>query len=124
MDQKKEFKDVDLMTKEDAIKEVKRFFKGNKKFIDMAVSIILSTHHFEKLDSLELMSNNWNWEKFMKITLDTKTGFKQFYYRKGNPKYAPGNVAPHLEGNKTFDIDGFRIVIYETKTSKAEEYEF
>ncbi|UII56682.1 hypothetical protein LS684_04245 [Cytobacillus spongiae] len=121
-DEKIEFEDSVSMTKEDAIEAIKKFFKGNKKFIDLASSIILSTHHFNKLNSMDFQTENWNWEKFMKISIDTEIGFKHFCYRKGNKKYAPGNVRADLEGNNTHEIDEFNLVIYYRENQKLEEY--
>lgn len=121
-DQKVDFEEIESMPKEEAIQKVKLFFKDNKKFVDMATSIILSSHHFIKLGSMDFQTDNWNWEKFMRISIDTELGFKSFIYRKGNKKYAPGNVAAHLEGNKTHDIDEFSMIIYYRDEQKSEEY--
>lgn len=124
IDKKIEFEDIVSMTKEEAIKEVKRFFKGNKKLIGLASSIILSTHHFTKLNSMNFCTDNWNWEKFMRISIDTEIGFKQFGYRKGNKKYAPDKVKSDLEGNKTHNIDEFYLSIYYKENQKMEDYTF
>lgn len=121
MDKVKEFEEVEMMAKEDAINEIKEFFKGNKKFIEQAILLIYSTHHFEKINKLQFIKDNWNWEKLLSISIDTKTGFKQFYYRKGNKKYAPND---ERDGNKTYDIDEFSLTIYYSESKKIEEFTF
>ncbi len=121
MDKVKDFEEVELMTKEEAIYEIKEFFKGNKKFVEHAIFLIYSTHHFEKINKLQLISDNWNWDKLLSITIDTQTGFKQFSYRKGNKKYAP---SAEREGNRTSDINGYILTIYYRENQKTEEFTF
>lgn len=117
----KEFKEVESMTKEEAVNEVKAFFKGNKKFIEQAIFLIYSTHHFEKIESLEIAKDDWNWEKYLSISIYSNTGFKSFCYRKGNKKYAP---TVEREGNKTSDIDGFKLTVFYSGNAEMEEFEF
>lgn len=120
---RKEFQEVELMTKEEAISEVKAFFKGNKKFIEQAILLIYSTHYFEKLGNLEITKDDWNWEKYLSITIYSEAGFKHFCYRKGNKKYA-STINSVLEGNKTADIDGFKLSVYHSKNKELEEFDF
>lgn len=120
-DKEKEFKEVESMTKDEAITEIKKFFKGNKKFIEHALVLIYSTHGFVKLNSIKISTDNWNWEKFLSITIDSKLGFKQLYYRKGNKKYASPKI---IEGNKTHDIDEYVLTIYYTGVNETERYTF
>lgn len=120
-DIEKVFEEIEIMTKDNSINEVKKFFKGNKKFIEQAILLIYSTHHFEKINKLQLINDNWNWEKLFSISIDTQTGFKQFCYRKGNKKYAP---SAEREGNKTYDIDEFRLTIYYRENQKIEDFTF
>lgn len=122
LDNKVEFKNVGSMTKEEAIEHIEKHFKGNKKFIDQTKVFVYSTHGFIKINSMNLQTDNWNWEKFMSITVDTELGFKNFYYRKGNKKYSPENVSSDLKGNKTHDINEFAISVYYSKDQKIEEY--
>ncbi|MFE7152559.1 hypothetical protein, partial [Heyndrickxia sporothermodurans] len=67
-DKEKEFEETKMMSKEDAVNEIKDFFKGNKKFIEQATLMIYSTHHFEKLNRMQLIKDSWNWEKLLNIT--------------------------------------------------------
>lgn len=110
-----------MMTREEAINEIEDFFKGNKKFIEQVILLIYSTHHFEKISTMKIIKNNWNWEKLLSITINTQTGIKEFYYRKGNKKYAPN---AQREGNNTYDIDEFNINIYYRENQKIEEFTF
>lgn len=121
MDKEKEFKEVNMMTKEEAINEINEFFKGNNKFVEQAIFLIYSTHHFEKISRLQFIKDNWNWEKLLNISIDTKTGFKQFCYRKGNKKYA---TSPKRKGNNTFDIDECVLTVYYSENQNIEEFTF
>ncbi|MBB6452017.1 hypothetical protein HNQ94_000438 [Salirhabdus euzebyi] len=119
MDKKKEFDEVEVMSKGEAISEIREFFKGNKKFLDQATLFILSSHHFQKISSMVIHKDNWNWEKFLQICIDTDLGFKHFYYRKGNKKYAPSE---NRNGNNTHDIHEYGITVYYLKGGSIEEY--
>lgn len=114
--------DVKVMSKEEAIKEVKKLFKGNKKFISFCEVLIASTPDFLNIDSHEIQLDNWNWEKYLHITINTKSGFKQLSYRKGNKKYSPENSLTG-KSNKTSEIHDYSIRTYLTGISEdAEKY--
>ncbi|WP_103110981.1 hypothetical protein [Brevibacillus reuszeri] len=116
------FEEIDSMTKEDAVIASKKFFKGNKKFLDYAIMLIYSTHGFIKVSSMTRNIDTFNWEKLLSISIDTEKGFKQFYYRKGNKKYRKTDNRP--DGNETHEIEGYRLIIYDSNNHNAEEFEF
>ncbi|CAM4108414.1 hypothetical protein [Mesobacillus thioparans] len=109
-----------VMSKEEAIKEVKRVFKGNKKYISFCEVMIASSPDFLGINKHEIILNNWNWEKFLSLSIQTKSGFKMIYYRKGNKKYAPANVFKG-DGNKTSEIHDYSITTYLTGISEQAE---
>jgi hypothetical protein len=112
--------ETQVMSKEEAINEVKKVFKGNKKFISFCEVMIASTPDFLGINDYEIQINNWNWEKFLRLSIQTKTGFKMFFYRKGNKKYAPENV--RIEGgNKTSEIHDYTITTYLSGSSEEPE---
>lgn len=117
----KEFADIDSMSKEEVITEIKSFFKGNKKFIDKAIVLIYSTRNFKKIISLRYQTDNFDWEKYMSINIDAEQGWKMLLYRKGNKKYA---ATADGRGNKTSDIDEFSIASHARGSSIIEEYKF
>ncbi|RRJ54852.1 hypothetical protein EHV15_35350 [Paenibacillus oralis] len=116
------FEEIESMTKEEAINELNKFFKGNKKFLEFASLMIKSTHGFLKINFMNKQIDTWNWEKLLGISISTKIGFKQLYYRKGNEKYKKTDA--RLDGNETHEIDGYRLTIYYTDSRKVEEFEF
>jgi hypothetical protein len=119
MDNKLELNEI---TKDQALIEVKEYFKGNKKFINYCELILATTFIDDEPISITLKKdgNNWNWKKILGFTLSYKEGFKMLHFRKGNEKYSPSNVAAHLEGNKTSDIHEFSITNY--VNGESEDY--
>lgn len=120
-DKEKRFEEIESMTKEETISEIKKFFKGNKKFIEQSLVLVYSSHDFVKLNAITFITDSWNWEKFMSISIDTKSGFKNLYYRKGNKKYTPSD---DRKGNTTHDIDEYGVTIYCKEKKETEEYTF
>lgn len=118
---KKDKEYEESMTKEEAVNEIKRFFKGNKKFIDQVVLLIYSTHNFEKINSLRTIEDDWNWEKFLMVSIDTKNGSKHFYYRKGNKKFAPND---RYKGNDTHEIEEYGINVHYSDGKQVDEFTF
>lgn len=100
-----------VMSKEEAIKEVKKLFKGNKKFISFCEVMIASTPDFLNIDSHDIQQDNWNWEKLLHITINTKSGFKQLTYRKGNKRYSPENSLTD-RSNITSEIHDYSLRTY------------
>ena len=121
-DLEKKFDQIESMSKEEAIREIKSFFKGNKKFIDRASMLIYSSNDFEKISSMKIERDNWNWEKFLAISIYTKSGFKNLWYRKGNKKYGPENAKPGQYYNKTSEIEEFCLAVHNSETGNLEEY--
>lgn len=116
----KAFEDVESMSKEEAIAEIKKHFKGNRRFIDQATLLIYSSHDFIKLNSFTFEVNSWNWQKYMLVSFSTKSGFKMLFSRKGNKRYA--RSSDRVRGNVTSDIDESKVVIYYKETDKSEEH--
>lgn len=126
IDKEKKYEQIELMSKEEAVREIEKFFKGNKKFIEQASIIIYSSHNFQKISSMKIIRDNWNWEKLLQLTLDTEFGFKHFCYRKGNKKYGyrPENEENERRYNQTSEIEDFILTIYHKETQNVEEYTF
>ncbi|MFD2681190.1 hypothetical protein [Bacillus seohaeanensis] len=120
MDNKLELNEI--TDKNQALIEVKKYFKGNKRFINYCEIILASTFIGDEPISISLKKDgdNWNWEKILGFTLSYKEGFKMIHYRRGNKKYSKDSVAPHLEGNTTSDIHEFSITNY--VDGKSESY--
>jgi len=112
MYEKKEFKDIETMTKEEAVDEVNAFFKGNTKFIDQAKTLIYSTHGFLKIHQMRLGIDFMDWEKCMFLWIDTKFGNKHLAYDKGRT------------GSDTHGIDSYEVVIYDRDTMEKEEFHY
>lgn len=120
MNKCKEFQEIETMTKNEAINEVKLFFKGNKKFIEQAMMLIFSAQDFEKIRKMEFNKDNWNWEKFLSLQIDTKSSIKTLCYRKGNKKYAPTEKS---RGNETSHLDEY-VFYMAFNGAGIEEYTF
>lgn len=99
------------MTKQEAIDEVKKIFKGNKNFISYCEVMIASTNGFIGISSYDIQKNNYNWEKLLRLTIDTEQGFKVIFYRKGNKRYSP-EKSRSTGGNKTSNIHDYIITTY------------
>jgi len=119
----KEFQDTKTMTKDEAINEVKKFFRGNKKFIEQATMLIFSTQDFEKIAKMEINKRTWSWENFLRLDINNNYGYKSFCYRKGNKNNTSSDL---MEGNKTSDIDEYVLNIYNYNPPplKHEEYRY
>jgi hypothetical protein len=89
-----------VMSKQEAIDEVKKVFKGNKKFISFCEVMIASTDNFVGISRTTVETNNYRWEKFLTLSIDFTyckqghknelPGFKTIHYRKGskrNPEF-------------------------------------
>lgn len=121
--------EVMVMTKQEAIAEVKKIFRGNKRFISYCKVMIASTDNFVGIESTDIQKENWNWEKILRLTIQfgfhdedgtyRNYGFKTINYRKGNKKYAPGKL-PSGKHNSTSDIHEFNY--YTIKVNKTEEF--
>jgi hypothetical protein len=113
--------ELNEITKDEAITEIKKYFKGNRKFINYCEIILATTFTDGEPISITLKKDgdNWNWEKILGFTLSYKEGFKMIHFRKGNMKYAPDNVAAYLEGNTTSDIHEYSITNYVSGESES-----
>lgn len=114
-------KETKVMSKEEAIQEVKRMFKGNKKFISYCEVVIASTSDFVGITNCTIEINNWNWEKFLSLNIKTNLGWKHVTYRKGNKKYSPENLRTN-EGNATSELNEYIFTTYTHEKEQGESY--
>lgn len=111
----------ETMTKDQAFQKVKDEFKGNDRFIAYCESAIATSGDFVTISKSEALRDNWSWEKFLTVTIETESGFKMITYRKGNERYSPENVKTR-EGNHTSEIHDYRFTSFVRGQSESDSY--
>lgn len=113
------------LSKGEAMQQVKKFFKGNKKFIEQVEILIASTDRFVGVeeDSFQMDKNNFRWDKFFKVRICFEywnegckkfmIGYKVFYYRKGNEKYKSHNQTAEIHDYQVSIISDGEISSYD-----------